>query len=247
MFWMIFVFQYAMTKAKAHTRTFLIFVFGFGLACQFLTFSRSSWLATLVILLVLFYLYPRTTAIMTALAIPFLFAAVIIFPDEFAFAETRLNTTETIEARRVLAHAGERMFLAEPLFGWGYGSYDLYDWQFMERVSEISPSPWDLEKGTSHNTYITTLAEMGAIGFFFYIFPMAYWFWQTIKVFPRIPREGFCNRNWLILLWGYTAFYAVIAQAIDFRFFWYSQVTVWLTLGLIAVIITQYSKKNMSY
>jgi O-antigen ligase len=239
-FWMIFVFQYAMTKANKSNRLFFIAVFSFGLICVFFTFTRSSWLAMLLVLLVLLYLYPKTVLLMLAFSIPLISLSAGLLANEFAHAMSRLNTTETIDNRRALAHAGNQMFFAKPFFGWGYGNYDRYDWQFMERVDEISPTAWDIRYGTSHNTYVTLLAETGAVTFLFYIFPVLYWGWRSLKLLFHIPKKdsGFANQKWLILMWACIASYAVTAQAIDFRAFWYSQATVWIVLGFIAVLIT---------
>jgi O-antigen ligase len=131
------------------------------------------------------------------------------------------------------------MFLARPFLGWGYGNYDLYDWQFMERVGNIAPNIWDIKRGTSHNTYMTMLAETGAIGFLTYAFPVFWWLGHTIKALLRLPKQGFWSQRLLIIMWLSVGFYILVAQAVDMRFFWFSQTVLWLTLGLISNMAVQ--------
>ncbi len=162
--------------------------------------------------------------------------------DEFAFAYERLTGEEgkkTAEDRLVHSNAAKNMFLARPLLGWGYDNYDLYDWKFMERVGNVAPSQWDIKIGTSHNTYLTMLAETGAIGFLAYAFPVAWWLGLTIKALPRSPKRGFWSQRLLIIMWFSVGFYILVAQTLDMRFFWFPPTVLWLTLGLIANMVVQ--------
>ncbi|RME48596.1 MAG: O-antigen ligase family protein [Caldilineae bacterium] len=244
MFFMIFLFQYAMTKARSRAgRAFLLAIFGFGLVCIFFSFSRGSWLAALVVLLIILYLYPRPVLILVGLTLPLMFLlAMGPLSNEFAWAMQRLETEQTVESRMVLAHAGKKMFLAKPIFGWGYGSYDLYDWRFIERLDNIAPTRWDLEKGTSHNSYLTILAETGMVGLLLYVFPVLWWFGLTVRKFRHVPVGGFWDRRLLILMWAFILFYALITQFFDIRFFWFTQGTAWLVLGLIALTLQRSEK-----
>lgn len=234
---MVFIFHYAMHCERKLLKIALLAVFVMGLMCIFLTFTRGCWLAAIVVLLGLLYLYPKTILPLLLVVTPIIaILSSSVLAEEFTFALQRLNTQDTIDSRVVLAHAGEQMFYARPVFGWGFGNYDRYDWQFMERVNDAVPTVWDIRYGTSHNTYLTILAETGVIGFSFLFLPLFWWVKPTIKALPMLPREGIWSRKLLISLWLTALFYLISSQVMDMRFFWLHIGTFWMTWGLIATL-----------
>jgi len=130
------------------------------------------------------------------------------------------------------------MFLEKPIWGWGYGSYDLHDWKYMKRVGDFVPRQYEIKTGTSHNSTLTILAEMGIIGLFFYALPIVWWGIRSLQAWPHLPTEtppdDFFNRNLFVLLWANVIFVLIVGQFIDLRFFWFTLGEMWLTLGLIA-------------
>jgi O-antigen ligase len=212
-----------------------------GMACIFLTFTRGCWLSAIIVLLGLATMYPKTVLTILAIVIPVAVPlAGGVLADEVAFALERLNTQETVDSRVILAHAGQQMFYQKPIFGWGFSNYDRYDWLFIERAGSAVPTLGDIRYGTSHNTYLTVLAETGVVGFFLQFFPVFWWLGLTIKVFPRMPRTGVWGRDRLVGLWLSILFYITSSQVVDMRFFWYHIGLLWLTLGLIATIVQAY-------
>jgi O-antigen ligase len=245
MIWlMLFIFHYAMTRTEGAKRVFLVLTFGLGLVCIFVSFGRGGWLATLLVLLGLLYIYPKPVISLIAIILPVMvILSASVLAHEVAFAYERLlgeASKRSAEVRLIYFEAGKNMFLARPFLGWGYGNYDLYDWKFMERVGNVAPSRWDIYHGTSHNTYLTMLAETGAIGFLAYAFPIAWWLGHTIKALPRLPKRGFWSQRLLIIMWLSVGFYVVASQGVDLgRFFWFNHTVLWLTLGLIANMVVQ--------
>jgi hypothetical protein len=237
-FCMVLIFHYAMNNARGLARLLLLFTFGMGLVCIFLTFTRGCWGAALVVLLGLLFIYPKQTLALSVIAAPIIIIlAATVFADEIDVALVRLDTRDTIDSRIVLDHAGEKMFLAKPITGWGFGNYDLYDWTFMERVGGAAPSYWDVTQGTSHNTYLTILAETGLVGFSLQFFPLIWWLVLSIKALPQLPKTGFWSWRLLVVLWLSIFFYLVASQVVDMRFFWFQIGTWWMTLGLISSIV----------
>ncbi|MCP4538181.1 MAG: O-antigen ligase family protein [Chloroflexi bacterium] len=235
-----FMFYEAM-NCKKFRQTFLILTFGAGLLCIFLTFTRGCWGAALVVLLGLFYLYPKPVLALGAIALPvILILTASVFTEEVTFAFKRLGTQDTVDSRVVLAHAGKQMFYAKPILGWGFGNYDRYDWQFMDRVGNATPTYWDIKYGTSHNTYLTILAEMGATGFFFQFLPLFWWLIQSFRAWSRMPRQGFWSRKLLVIMWLPIIFFLISGQVVDMRYFWYHIGVWWLMLGLIGSIVQPY-------
>jgi hypothetical protein len=235
---MVLIFHAAMHHPKRLWRAILLTVFGLGLLCIFLTFTRGCWGAAVLMLLGLLALYPKPVLTLLCVVISiFVILSTSVFADEVAFAMVRLGTQDTVDSRVVLAHAGQQMFYTKPIFGWGFGNYDRYDWQFMERVKGIAPTSWDIQYGTSHNTYLTILAEMGLVGFFFQFFPVFWWGVWSIKVLPLLPRAGFWSWRLLVVLWLPVIFYLVASQIVDMRFFWFQIGTWWASLGLIGSLV----------
>jgi O-antigen ligase len=234
----VFLYHEAMDRERGPVRTFLILAVSLGIVCIFLSFTRSAWLAGILVLLALLYLYPKSTVWFLLVIVPI---AVILstglISREFAYATERLYDEQTADSRVVLAHAGARMFYARPVLGWGFGNYDRYDWKFIERVGNSAPTRWDIERGGSHNTYLTLLAEMGAVGFFLYFFPVIWWLGLTIKALPRLPKEGFWGRRLLIIMWVPISAHLVVGQTIDMRFFPYCVTLFWINLGFIANMV----------
>ncbi len=244
MVWLMFLlFHYAMTRTGGAKRVFLMLTFGLGLVCIFLSYNRASWLAALLVMLGLLYIYPKPVISLMLIVLPVMaILSMGVLADEFAFAYERLTGEEgkeTAEDRLIHSNAAKNMFLARPFSGWGYDSYDLYDWKFMEPVGNVAPTQWAIKRGTSHNTYLTMLAETGAIGFLAYAFPVAWWLGHTIKALPRLPKRGFWSQRLLITMWLSVGFYILVAQTLDMRFFWFPHTLLWLTLGLIANMVVQ--------
>jgi O-antigen ligase len=238
LFFMAFLLYAALNQRGRFTQAVVFVTFGLGMVCVFLTFTRACWLAGLVIMIGLMLLYPRSILSLLTLGVPIaIILLASVFSSEVTIAFGRLGTEGTVDDRTVLLHAGEQMFTAKPLLGWGYNTYNLYDWKFIERVGDAAPSRWDVESGSSHNTYMTILAETGIIGFLLYSFPIIWWLALSIKTLRRLSRQGFWNWRLLTVLWLSVSSYILIAQIIDMRWFWYSNALFWLTLGLIANIV----------
>lgn len=242
-FCMVIVFHYAMNYAQKTARLRLVFLFSIGLLCIFLTFTRGCWAAALIVLAGLLVMYPKTILSLLAVALPVIaILSVSVFSEEMDLALERLGTQDTVDNRIILAHAGQQMFYARPIFGWGFGSYDRYDWQFMESVSGVAPTKWDIKHGTSHNTYLTILAETGVVGFFLQFFPFFWWLWQTSRLAPRLLRERDERSKLLIGLWLTILFYVVASQVVDMCFFWFPVGTLWISLGLIGSMVQYYNQ-----
>lgn len=239
-FCMLPLLQYSMHHRSNALRRLLLFTFGLGAGCVFLSFSRGSWLAGSLVGLVLLALYPKT---MLRLCMGILIFVIILsistglVAPYSTWASERLEDKDTADARLGEAYASLRMIQARPFFGWGYENFDRYDNQFLTTEARGLLGNWD---STSHNTYLTIMAELGLVGFFLFIFPYFWWLFLTLKVLHRMPREGFWSWRLPILLWLTILFYVLVSSFIDMRFFNFSLTLPWLSLGLIAHIVRAY-------
>jgi O-antigen ligase len=234
-FFALLLYQQATQTTSGKVRVVLLSVFTLGFFGIFFTFSRGSWLAGAVVLLGLMLLYPKMTLRLTLItAVLGIILGSSLLVNEVSWARRRLNAEETAEGRIILLTTGLRMVDAKPLFGWGYGNYDLYDNQFKTAVGEIIVR----SDSTSHNTYLTVMAEMGLIAFLFYIFPLVYWLLYSMRSWQWLPQRGFWSRRLLFMLWLVIVTHIVVSSFMDMiRFNEFGTTMFWLTLGLIASMV----------
>ena len=238
----LFLFQRAMHTASGKFRIVLLSVFTLGFFAVFFTFSRGSWLAGAVVLLGLMLLYPKVTLrlTLTVAAIAFILGSTLL-AREVSWATRRLNAGNTAEGRIVLFYTGLRMIEEKPLFGWGYGNYDSYDNQFKTAVGDIIVR----SDNTSHNTYLTIMAEMGLIAFLLYIFPLAYWLVHSVNAWRWLPQRGFWSKRLLIIFWLVIVAHVVVSNFMDMiRFHEFGTTIWWMTLALIASMVYPYQGKK---
>jgi O-antigen ligase len=238
LFFGLLLFHYAMQRRSTALRLGLLLTFGLVMYCVFMSFSRASWVGGSLILIGLLFLYPKPVirlTIIAALLMYFLSSSVLA--DQIAWAYERATgeaARESAESRLITNNASIRMIATKPLFGWGFGNYDRYDQRFQVRVYNV-PVRYD---GTSHNTYLTVLAELGLIGFLFYFFPVVWWFLISIKAWRRLPRHGFWNRRLLALLWLLLLHMLIVTSSMDMiRFHPFGTTIWWVALALIGNMV----------
>lgn len=243
-FGMLFLLQYGIHLPSNSLRRILFFTFALGAGGIFLSFSRGSWLAGLLVGLILLALYPK---IMLRLYTGILVFVVILsistglLTSYSAWASERLEDKGTTDSRLGEARASLRMIQSKPLFGWGYENFDRYDSQFLSVEDEILLG---YGESTSHNTFLTIIAEMGLVGFLIFHFPYFWWLVLNIRIIRRMPRDGFWSWRLLVLLWSVILFYVTVASFVDMRFSPFALTLTWLALGLIASIVRTYLQQD---
>ena len=200
-----------------------------------LTFSRGSWLAGVVALGAFLLLDPRN---MLRAALPGLVIAVLlgatILSASVGFALERLNDEATAEGRIVGNVASLRMIERQPITGWGYESYNLYWEKFKTRVEEIPVQTG----GTSHNTFLTMMAELGIPTFLIYATPVGWWLFQSWRLRRRLARAGPLSLRLVACLWVAALFSFSVSNFMDMiRFNYFGTTIFWLAIGLIATVV----------
>jgi O-antigen ligase len=200
----------------------------------FISFSRASWLAGLLVLMGSIYLYPKSMLKLALFLVPIaLVLAGQFFSSQLQWARERLYSTESEQSaisRLPVMYAAYRMFEAKPFFGWGYGNFDLYDRRFQAPVAGLGT---DNKDHASHNLYLTIIAEQGLVGIFLFIVPLLLWLVRSLKIVLRLPKTGLWSRKLLILLWLALLSHIVVNNFANMRVV-YGLGLWWLTLGLIA-------------
>lgn len=220
-----------------------LYLAAFGMATigVFISFSRGSWLGGGLVLLGLVLLYPKLTArFVGIMSIVMLILATTVFANLFGWANERLGDENTALSRLVIYNMSWQMIRAKPIFGWGYETYDRYDEQFRTRVANFVVS----REFTSHNTFLTVLAERGIVGFLLYYFPIFLWLSYTIKVWHRLPPDGIISRQFVGILWLMILFQAVIGNFSDAKRNTFLFVTWWMPLALLSKFIEAHLEKE---
>ncbi len=220
-------------KRSALTGVFLLMVYGI-----FISYSRASWLMGGIMLAGVLLIYPRSMSRLLFALVPLgLIVGAIFLQDQLAWARQRMQSEEADNSalsRLPVLVAAYRMFQEKPVFGWGYDNFDLYDRRYQGRFGDIvNPVEKDL---TSHNVYMTLLAEQGAVGAGLYLAPIPILLWHSLRKFRLLPKQGWLSRRLLWLLWLVVLAFVIVnnfaPMVVVFGLGMY-----WLTLGLIAAIV----------
>jgi O-antigen ligase len=217
---------------------------GFGLLAGLavvLSLSRGSWLGAGVAIAGLAVVHRRLVGV--AAIIGFVLLLGLSFgplADQIAIAQARIGVTDTVESRIITNDAATRMIEARPLMGFGFGNFEKFDEQFKQRVGDI---PLKLG-GSSHNTYLNMLAELGIPATILYVMtPLALLF-LTFRRWRSLPRSGLISRGLVLVLW-----FAVLDQLVVQNFeemihasYW-GTALYWMTFGLIATTLSRVERQ----
>lgn len=219
----------------------LLWLVPVALTMVFLTYSRASWLAAIVVALGVFAVYPRY---ITKITVVVIIAAALLaisgrIDTQIELAQNRFLSEQSEESalsRLPVIAASLRMLERRPITGWGYDNFDRYDKQFQSGVGGIVVPEKD---HASHNLYLTLLAEQGLPGFLFYMAPFFYWLALSRTAWRTMPVDGVVSRKLLVCLWLMLASHVVVNNYADMHIEWGLGLW-WITLGLIASLIERY-------
>jgi O-antigen ligase len=192
------------TARRPLDRIWPLLAFMWALLMVFLTFSRGNWLAGLLVLAGVLYLYRRYAIGVVGVSV--LVLAVLLgsgmLTTQVELAQERLRSEDAQESALVrlpVALAAVRMFEAEPLLGWGYGNFDRYSRPFQGRVGDVvSPE----KPHASHNLFLTILAEQGIVGFVLFLGPTLVWLvrFRANRLNMLIHHRTLAGALWLAIL-----------------------------------------------
>jgi O-antigen ligase len=236
------LFYTALKMKPGWQRNILILAYISTLYAILISFSRASWLAGILVMLGIFKLYPGFMFRLTIKLLPIiLLLGGTLLVNQLQHAQERLvspDAEHTALSRLPVLVAAYRMFEAKPIFGWGYANFDRYDRQFQGRFGDmVNP---DEKDHSSHNMYLTMLAEQGIVGLSLILMPVFWLLYRTVKIHSYLPRSGLKSRNMTYLLWLVVLSYIVVMNfapmVVVFGLGLY-----WTTLGLISNTLQTYS------
>jgi O-antigen ligase len=230
----LFLLQSALNQKAGWLRTLYLFSFalaGFG---TFLSFSRGAWLAGSLVILGLLLIDRKRIIQIGLVAVPVVsLLASGPLVSQINWARERLYSERSQESALVrlpVIQASLQMFVTKPIWGWGYENFNRYDWQFYHPVEGVLTPLKDL---SSHNFYLTLLAEQGLLGTFLFLFPLFWWLIRSLKRMRNLPAKGFWSRRSLIFSWLFIIAYITINMFHNMRTVFGLSLW-WVELALIA-------------
>ncbi len=207
----------------------------------FMTYSRASWLAGLVVTLGLVTIYSRYV---TGLAIGVLAVGVTLLltgaiDTQIDMAQKRFlsaSSEQSALGRLPVIAASITMVQRRPVTGWGYDSFDEHSPQFQGAVGGLVVPE---EQHASHNLYLTILAEQGIPGFVLYMGPFFYWLARSRTAWRTMPIDGLVSRKLLVSLWLILLSHVVVNNYANMRAEWGLGLW-WITLGLVGSLVVRY-------
>lgn len=230
----LFLLQSALNQKSGWVRVLYLIAFavaGFGV---FMSFSRGAWAAGTLVILGLIFIDLKRIIQVALVVIPLVYVlASGPLAGQVDWASERLYSDRSERSALVrlpVIQASIQMFLAKPFLGWGYENFNRYDWQFYQPVEGVTTPIKDI---SSHNSYLTLLAEQGIVGAFLFLFPFFWWLVRSIRKARSLPAEGFWSVRSLILSWLFIFAYITINMFHNMRVV-FGLCLWWVGLALIA-------------
>ena len=207
-----------------------LLVLGLSAPALFFSYTRGPMLATAVVAVVIALLATRARwpAVLVLAA-----AGVILYASWGAITSSAIYknrlAVNTATPRVVLTDAALDLFRRHPLTGVGYATFD----QAKLTLPVPPADTYIVQTTTSHNTFLTVLAESGALGLALLVLP---WFvigWRAVMD----SRRGLVQ-PWIVAgCLGTVGAYAIGAATYDARFFPLVFGLPWITLGLARKVV----------
>lgn len=230
-------FSFAMHLKPGLKRLWFIAIFGLAIIAILFSFSRDSWLALSLVLIGLTFMYRKVMfSLLTLMVVLAIILGATLLSSEIEFAIQRINSIQTAEDRVIQVVAALRMINEKPVFGWGFLNYDLYKEGFKTNVGTIE----NQSTSTSHNTFLSILAELGIVGFSLYMLPFIWWLIVSFKMWKKLPDDGWMGKSWLMVFWLFLLFLFTVNNFLDMiRFHLIGNALWWIGLAFVGNILTQ--------
>lgn len=198
----------------------------------FFTYTRACWLGLILSILLIPLFYPRVRKFF--LLGLFLIVTIAIFNWSNVMSEDRtvggISAMNPVYARANLFGVSLRMFLDRPIFGFGYKTFNRVSPEYFYEISGI---PLRGRGVASHNTLLTTLVELGIVGFIPLLLIFFYIFRHSIRLYHRLPSNPFLGKGLVAIFWGMSIVFMINIQFIEMRFFLIPNSLFFLLAGII--------------
>jgi O-antigen ligase len=148
---------------------------------------------------------------------------------------SRFANSENVHVRLVLQKVALELAERRPLIGWGYGSFDTVK-------TTVPTNHPEALANTSHNSFLTVLAELGAVGILLLLLPWFVLYGRAISAARRMSAE----RWFFVAVAGAVPVYVISASTYDTRFFSYVPALPWILLGLARRLLADEETRSQS-
>ena len=204
---------YKFTHTRAPRARLLYFaMFVLAVVGNFVCWNRGAWVAMAVSLLICLVLEARYRRVLVplALVVVMLVAVYWVQVTSSPVVTERLSNVNSIRFRLSMLEVGQRMILANPVFGVGFDSFASY---YIQYGGHWELMAWD--NPTPHNTYLGIAATMGLAAFIPYFFVFLSLFAETGVMMRRHWQKRGADHALLVSTWAAVAAYVASGAFFD--------------------------------
>lgn len=216
------------------------------LACYF-TYTRSGYVAAVLLLLLLPFTTGRYRKSYAIFAITAIVAGIALLPIELSRPDVfrRMSQAKTILVRAVVTKGTLNIIAHHPWFGVGLGEIDRALDVYITNSGVLSglygrnviPGQGHsrstlLKPTTSHNSVLTIVAEEGLIGGLLFVGAIVALLAHLFRVRARAPATGLLSRDFMSLLIIAVISHIISTLGYDIRYFRYPSYVLWLLFAL---------------
>jgi O-antigen ligase len=199
----------------------------------FYTYERSAFLGLLIAILILGRFIRR---LRKPLGLTFFLLTVIIALNWSNIKSSDrsvggVGNPDNIYGRVVVMATSVNMFLDNPIFGSGLGSFYEKKDEYLTNVGSISYKLG--EKWSQHNSILGILSELGLVGFIPYFLIFSLILIKSIRLFRVIPKQDGFNKELVIVFFGISTIYIVTASSIEVRAYEFLNIFFFTFAGII--------------
>jgi len=215
------------TLPKVRVRILVLISIGLACIAALFTYTRSAWISIVGRLLFFAAFSPR---VRKAILIPILLmvVALVLFRASVTQSDLfqkRVIVTSTIEARMVAQRSMINMIRDRPWFGFGAGRYKDYQYLYYETAGGAV---------SSHNTYLSIIAEIGIVGFIPYLLVFAVMAFRTAVAYRILPdKAGIISKGLVAAVAANIFGYVIAAFTQDNRHDTYIEYAFWVNIAIL--------------
>jgi hypothetical protein len=215
-------------------------------ACYF-TYTRSGYVAALLLLVLLPFTTKRHRKSYAVFALAAAVAGIIIMPIQLANPDIhrRMSREGTILVRKVVTMGTLNAIAHNLWFGVGVGEIDRALEVYMTNSGTLGgiyargtvpgqgrSKTTLLKPITSHNSILTIVAEEGLVGGVLFVGALAALLVHLFRVRARAPAAGLLSKDFMSLLIIAVISHIISTLGYDIRFFKYPSYVLWILLAL---------------
>jgi O-antigen ligase len=204
------------------------------MASVYFTATRGPWIGFALVCLIFLVFKTPVRRTMRWLIVCIVIAAVFGVTHKFSIGENNLflERQSTVTDRVVTWLISGRMIEANPLFGIGFGRFNVEWPNYYKEFQRFDFTGFD----GSHNTFLTMAAEVGLPTFGLYIL-MAFLMWRRcLRVYRQLDPGLVFERTFAVMVMGILLLYLSTGWFSDLRWNTVQNTLMFLMLGVVAAM-----------